>query len=143
MIRPMGEADISRVIPLYLDYYNGHEDACWTEETAGRRIRQVVTCQDSFCLLMEEEGAVLGFVMGYLQQYDDLVAYYLAEIVIRADAQGKGLGGALLEELERQLKAKGIRLVQLFSVNDEMHHHFYGRQGYGDANNLVLKTKWL
>ena len=144
MIRPMAESDIARVIPLYLDYYNNHEDACWTEETAARRIRQVVTCQDSFCLLMEEdEGAALGFAMGYFHQYDDLVAYDLAEIVIRADQQGKGYGSALLGELERRAKEQGAAMVQLEAVNDEMHHHFYGRQGYKDASNLVLKTKWL
>lgn len=63
MIRPMGEADISRVIPLYLDYYNGHEGACWTKE-------------------------------------------------------------------------QGAAMVKLQAVNDEMHHHFYDRLGYGDVNNL-------
>lgn len=70
MIRPMAESDIARVIPLYLDYYNGHEGACWTKE-------------------------------------------------------------------------QGAAMVKLQAVIDEMHHHFYGRQGYKDASNLVLKTKWL
>lgn len=32
--------DIDVVVPLYIEYYNNHEDGCWTEETAKRRIRQ-------------------------------------------------------------------------------------------------------
>lgn len=46
-------------------------------------------------------------------------------------------------ELERQVKAAGAAMVQLQSVNDEMHSHFYGKLGYRDAKNLVLKSKLL
>ncbi len=34
-------------------------------------------------------------------------------------------------------------MVQLLAVNDEMHRHFYGKLGYKDAANLVIKGKWL
>ena len=34
-------------------------------------------------------------------------------------------------------------MVQLVSVNDEMHEHFYSKLGYGDAANLKLKSKFL
>ena len=65
--------DIARVLPLYLGYYNGREGCCWTEETAGRRIAQVLGIQDGYSLLLTEGEAVLGFAMGYFKQYDDCV----------------------------------------------------------------------
>lgn len=34
----MNESDIKTVIPLYIDYYNNHEDGEWTEETTYKRI---------------------------------------------------------------------------------------------------------
>lgn len=34
-------------------------------------------------------------------------------------------------------------MIQLASVNDEMHRHFYGKLGFQDAGNLVLKSKFL
>ncbi len=55
----------------------------------------------------------------------------------------KGVGTAFVLELERQVKAAGAAMVQLQSVNDEMHSHFYGKLGYRDAKNLVLKSKLL
>lgn len=37
----------------------------------------------------------------------------------------------------------GTGMVQLEAVNDELHEHFYGKLGYGDATNMKLKSKFL
>ena len=37
----MTAADVDRIARLYTDYYNQHEDGCWTHEKACRRIRQI------------------------------------------------------------------------------------------------------
>lgn len=139
----MTEADIDRVVPLYLDYYNSHEDGAWTAQTAYKRIHQVWSHEDGYCLLLEDGGAVIGFAMGHMEQYDDLMAYDLVEIVIAADHQGKGLGAAFMRELEHRVKERGAAMIQLQAVNDEKHEKFYGSLGYYNANNFVLKAKFL
>jgi len=141
--RIMTEADIHRVIPLYLNYYNEKEDGAWTAETAYKRIHQVWSHEDGFCLILEQEEVPLGFAMGHMEQYDDLSAYDLVEIVIAADWQGRGLGTAFMQELERQVKACGASMIQLQAVNDEKHRQFYDKLGYYDAKNLVPKAKFL
>jgi len=141
--RPMEIADIERVVPLYIDYYNDQEDGCWTEETVCKRIRQVLTREDSHCVLLEEGDAVLGFAMGYMEQYDDGIAYDLVEIVIERSRQNRGLGTAFMKELEKQVKAKGAFLIQLDAVNDAAHERFYERLGYKTCKNLVPKSKVL
>lgn len=141
--RVLREDDIKRVVPLYLDYYNNREKAEWTAEKAYARIHQVWSCEGSFCLVLEEGGAVLGFAMGYFQQYDDCKAYDLAEVVIASGYQNRGIGTAFLTELERRVKKMGAALIQLQAVNDAGHNRFYGRLGYRDAGNLILKTKRL
>ena len=82
-IEVMNIKDIDLVVPLYIEYYNNHEDGCWTEETAKRRIRQVLTMEGAYSLMLkDDEGEVCGFVMGYYKQYDDIVGYTLEEIII-------------------------------------------------------------
>ena len=143
-IEVMNAGDIRQVIPMYLDYYNGREGGCWTEETAARRIRQVLTTQDGYSLIMKnEENEVCGFVMGYFKQYDDIIGYTLEEILIAAPYQGKGLGSFLLAELEARVKAQGASCVELQAVKDEMHEGYYGKAGYRDAKNFVMKVKWF
>lgn len=141
--RIMQESDIEKVIPLYMNYYNHHEDSCWTEQTTYKRIHQVVTREDSYSLLAEENETLVGFAVGYFEQYDDIVAYDLNEIVIDYAYQKKGIGTNLLLELERRVKEMGAAMIQLQAVNDEMHEHFYGKLDYKTANSLIAKTKWL
>lgn len=139
----MTEDDIQKVVPLYIDYYNNKEDGEWTTETTYKRIHQVWSREDSYCLILEDGDTVLGFAMGYFEQYDDCFAYDLVEIVILTKLQNQGIGTKFINELERRVKEKGAMLIQLQAVNDEQHNHFYGKLGYKDAKNLTLKTKIL
>ena len=140
--RVMEAADIDLVTPLYIDYYNSQGDG-WTPETVRRRIWQVLGSPDSYCLLAMEGETVVGFAMGRFEQFYDLAAYNLVEILIAGEHQGRGLGTALMGELERRVKELGAAMVQLMAVNDDAHERFYGRLGYKDASNLTLKARFL
>ncbi len=139
----MNKSDIAKVIPLFIDYYNNKEEGEWNEETVYKRIHQVFSREDSYCLIGEESGRTAGFAMGYFEQYDDGFAYDLIEIVIAAELQNKGLGTEFMKELEKRVKDKGAMLIQLQAVNDEFHAHFYEKLGYRNVSNFVLKTKML
>lgn len=143
-IKEMNVEDIDLVLPLYIEYYNKYEDSCWTEETAKKRIKQVVTIEDSFSLIMKDDNnTVCGFVMGYFKQYDDIVGYALEEIIIAYQYQNKGLGSMLLATLESKVKEAGAACIELQAVNDEMHGKFYSKAGFGNVRNFVMKVKWF
>ena len=142
-IREMTNSDINAILPLYISYYNEQENGCWTEETAGKRIHQVLSMEDSFSLILEEGNSILGFAMGYFKQYDDIIGYTLEEIIIAYAYQNQGIGSTFLHELERIVKAKGAACIELQSVNDEHHEKYYGKAGYHNAKNFVLKVKWF
>ena len=131
------------LIPLYMNYYNGKEDGQWTAQTTYKRIHQVLTREDSYCLVLEEDQRIIAFAMGYFEQYDDCFAYDLVEIVVDMEQQNKGIGRSFMRELENRVKEEGAMLIQLQMVNDEWHEHFYGNLGYQSATNLVLKMKML
>lgn len=140
--RIMEVADIDLVMPLYIDYYNAQGDD-WTPEIVRRRIWQVLGSPDSLCLLALEGESVVGFAMGRFEQFYDLVAYNLVEILIAGPCQNRGLGTQLMQELERRVKASGASLVQLMAVSDEAHDRFYGRLGYQNTTTLVSKGRFL
>lgn len=142
-IYEMNLSHIQTVLPIYIAYYNGQEDGCWTEATAGKRIHQVLSMEGAYSLILEEHGAVLGFAMGYFKQYDDILGYTLEEILIAKEYQNKGIGTFLLGELERIAKEKGASCMELQAVNDAWHEAYYGKAGYHDAKNFVLKVKWF
>ena len=141
--RVMSEADIGRVVPLYVEHYNTYEGGQWSDKTTYTRIHQVWSREGSLCLILEDGETILGFAMGYFEQYDDLKAYDLVEIVITHNRQGQGIGTAFMLELERQVKALGGSMIQLQAVNDDLHNGFYGKLNYKDCHNLILKSKFL
>ena len=99
--------------------------------------------EDSYGLIIENDNSVLGFVMGYFKQYDDIIGYALDEIFITSEYQNKGIGSMLLRELEQRVKEKGASCVELQAVNDDMHERYYGKAGYKNAKNFVMKVKWF
>lgn len=142
-LRKMSEEDINNVVPLYIEYYNNNEDAEWTTETTYKRIHQVWSREDSYCLIWENKNGIVAFAIGYFEQYDDCFAYDLVEIVVTTQLQNKGYGTVFMKQLEECVEKEGAMLIQLQSVNDDLHNHFYGKLGYKDASNLALKTKIL
>ena len=143
-ITEMNLNDIDGVLQLYIDYYNNYEGGCWAEQTARKRIQQVLSMIDSFSLVMKnDKDEAVGFAMGYFKQYDDIVGYTLEEIIISATHQHKGMGSFLLKALENRVMEKGASCVELQAVNDELHEKYYGKAGYKNAANFILKVKWF
>lgn len=142
MTEAKAEADIEQIATLYMNYYNNYEGGCWTYEKAYKRIHQMVTIEDSLCLIQWDDARnVTGFVSGFFKEFDDLVAYYLEEIVVLAEYQNKGYGTAFLHEIERQAVEHGAEHIELTSVNDKQHRHFYTQFGMYTATNLMVMGK--
>ena len=135
------DENIGAVVSAYVDYYNNCEEGCWTYEKAYKRIHQVMTIEDAECFVQYVDGKLSGFVMGYYKEFDDLKAYFLEEIVIFSEFQNKGYGAAFLEELERVVRENGVEHLELISVNDEHHMHFYKKLGFYAAGNLAMMGK--
>ena len=139
----MSEKDLDIITSLYVKYYNQNEDGSWTYEKAYRRIRQVLLTPDSYCLIQEINGLYTGFLMGYIKEYDDLKSYFLEEIVIFNEYQNKGLGSLFLKELESHLLEMDVSLIELMSVNDEKHRHFYEKFSFAKVSNLMIMSKFI
>lgn len=139
----MSEKDLDLITSLYVKYYNQNEDGSWTYEKAYRRIRQVLLTPDSYCLIQEINGLYTGFLMGYIKEYDDLKSYFLEEIVIFNEYQNKGLGSLFLKELESHLLEMDVSLIELMSVNDEKHRHFYEKFSFAKVSNLMIMSKFI
>ncbi len=135
------EENIDLVLNNYVDYYNNCEGGCWTYEKAYKRIHQVMTIEGAECLVQYDDEKMTGFAMGYYKEFDDLKAYFLEEIVIFAEYQNKGYGTAFLNELEVVIRQNGVEHIELISVNDEHHMHFYEKIGYYAASNLKMMGK--
>lgn len=142
--RIMTEQDLEYVVTKNIEYYNTVEDCCWTYEKAYKRIHQVLTMEDSMCLVQtDDRDDITGYLMGYFKEFDDIRGYFLEEIVIFKGFQGKGYGTDFLKNLEQEVKKNGASIIELNSVNDEMHKQFYSKLSFYEVKNFVMMGKFL
>ena len=142
--RMMTEKDLECVVKGNIEYYNTVEDCCWTFEKAYKRIHQVLTMEDSMCMVqLDDSNTITGYLMGYFKEFDDIRGYFLEEIVIFKGFQGKGYGTDFLKILEQEVIKSGASIIELNSVNDEKHKHFYSKLSYYETKNFVMMGKFL
>lgn len=137
------EADLDRIVTFYMTYYNSYEGGQWSRQTTYKRIHQVWGREDSLCLLLEHDNTLVGFSMGYFEQYDDIQAFDLVEILIDKDYQNRGVGTWFMRQIESKVKEQGGAMIQLDAVNDDSHNRFYGKLGFQKCTNLIPMSKWL
>ena len=142
--REMTENDLQYVVKKNIEYYNTVEECCWTYEKAYKRIHQVLTMEDSMCMVQTDQGDnITGYLMGYFKEYDDIRGYFLEEIVIFMGYQGKGYGTEFLKHLEKEICENGASIIELSSVNDDRHKKFYSNLGFYPVNNFVMMGKFM
>jgi len=104
-----------------------------TAEDTRRRLTAALKTPGHFIKVAEgEAGRVVGFIHAcdFATLYFDPLKYVMA-LAVTPDAQGRGVGRALLSTCEEWAKATGAVGVRLASGADrEGAHAFYQRLGY-------------
>ena len=100
-------------------------------------IRKKLARDPDLILVAEDKGRLIGAVMGGFDGRRGMV-YHLA---VAAGERGKGIGRALMAELERRLQAKGCLKYYLLVTKDNPEAvEFYERQGW-EVMDLILMGK--
>jgi L-amino acid N-acyltransferase YncA len=137
-----GDADaISHVhVQSWRTTYTGVVPAAYLaglDETERAALWREWLTRDIQVFVAEVDGEIVGFVSGGslrepLQDYDaELFAIYLLK-----QAQGRGIGTALLRALAESLNGKGFHSMAVWVLESNAYSHFYERSG---AVRLLLK----
>jgi len=94
----------------------------------------------STCLVAEHQGKLIGWQMGLLSQ-NDPTTYFLWQVGVHPDMQGRGLGGLLLDAIENKVTELGCTRIEL-TIDPEniSSEKLFLKNGYTNASSKVGPT---
>jgi len=103
-------------------------------------IEKFINMNPDTCLIGEEDGLIIGCVLGGYDGRRGLVHH----LAVRPDLQGRGYGRDLLDELEERFRKLGVVKVSFWVKRDNYKvKGFYNRLGYQEREDLITMSKVL
>ena len=116
-LRPDDEETILQAAALLVEGFKEHWPSTWPDmDAALKEVQESLKPDRISRVAIDENGLVLGWVGG-ISEYDGNV-WELHPLVVHPDYRGKGIGRALVTDLEEQVRIRGGLTLQL-GTDDE------------------------
>jgi len=128
---------IQQAAQLLVDSFREHWAEAWsTLEDGLREVHEMLEAERICRAALDENGNLLG-IIGGIPQYDGHV-WELHPLAVQPAMQGKGIGKALVEDLEQQARQRGGLTIALGSDDEDEMTSLSGVDLY---NNLWEKIR--
>jgi len=109
---------IQQAAQLLVDAFCEHWPDAWPTIKAGLEEVQEMLESDRICrAAIDEQGSLLG-IIGGIPQYDGHV-WELHPLAVQPSLQGQGIGRALVQDFEQQVRSKGGLTITLGSDDED------------------------
>ncbi len=116
-LRPDDAAAIEQAAQALVDEFREHSPTSWPDRAAARAEVLEALQPGKVCRVARDvDGAVLGWVGG---QPSYARVWELHPLVVRSSAQRRGIGRALVADLEAQVRARGALTLMLGSDDED------------------------
>lgn len=140
-VRPLGPKDVEPVLAIERDNTNNEARRLFLKETADYHLKS--QGGDLIALVAEEEGRVLGFILGRISgpEFGAREPLGLISVVgVGKAARGKGIGAQMGHALLQEFRKRGVRRVRtLVDATDEALLNYFRSLGMLESRIEVLE----
>lgn len=90
-----------------------------------------------------ENDKLIGVSMGHIKHWHSGTEYYIEELCIQTEKQGKGTGTFFLKEIENAVKEIGLVQIFLQTENNVPAYSFYKKNGFCELKEHVSFVKQI
>lgn len=140
--RVLTEKDLSHCAKLFVDVFNQapwNDD--WSLEQATDYVQDIFNTPGFKGVGYFQEGAFQGAILGNTKQWYSGEEFFIQEMFIRLEMQGKGIGKKLMTFLMNLLKEENIKDVALLTDRGIDAEYFYKKVGFNEVERLVFLAK--
>ena len=112
----------------------------WELSSASERLNTCYEMPTFYGLVAIENGAVLGFAMGFIERWYEGYHYCLKELCVDTSRQRGGVGRSLVNALQETLPSKGVEMIYFSTVGNSSAEAFYTQCGFSRSSELVVMT---
>ena len=141
--RQLGLDDMESVKALFKSVFTAEpwNDDWSDDEQLTLYLGELCGQTNSLCFGLFEENELIGLSIGEVKHWYSGTEYKIEELCIRRDKQGKGAGSFFLGEIEKEVKARGVKTIYLQTGNDVPAYEFYKKMGFEEEKNNVFFAK--
>lgn len=141
-LQPNDETAIQQIAELLVEAFREHWPEAWPDlESARQEVRESFEGDRISRVALDGGGTVLGWIGG-IRQYEGHV-WELHPLVVRPAYQGRGIGRALVADLEAQVRERGGLTLWLGTDDEDNMTTLAGVNLYPDVWEHVAQIKNL
>ncbi|SFL58592.1 Ribosomal protein S18 acetylase RimI [Gracilibacillus orientalis] len=135
---------LNQCIDLYISVFNSEPwNETWSYEIAKERLTDLINTPKFLGFSLYNGDKLIGFIAGNTKKSYHGLTYYLAELCVNNEIQGKGYGTKLLKYLETELKKRDTKSLYLLTSKEGLAETFYKKNDYLISNNRIVLKKDL
>ncbi|WP_125152318.1 GNAT family N-acetyltransferase [Clostridium rectalis] len=134
--------DLKECIYLFIDAFKSEPwNDKWDFNTAFKRLEDIYYTPKFNGLVYKIDNKIVGVIMGNYEQWYEGMYYNLKEFFVDKTIQGRGIGSKMIDILERELKERGIKSIQLLTIKNHKTEGFYMNNGYKSQKYIINMSK--
>lgn len=141
--RELGEADFPVMKEFFRDVFT-REPWCddWSCDTQlSAYIRDIAGCFNSISFGFFDGNEMTALCIGKKHHWWGGTEYFIEELCVRHDLQGKGIGTHFMAEIEREIVRRGMEQIYLQTERGKPAVGFYKKLGFDEIEDTICFFK--
>ena len=109
----------------------------WKDDQLNEYLHDLIEVRGSLMFGLYEREKLIGISIGKIKHWCSGTEYFIEELCISNDYQGRGLGREFFALIKNSLKERGITQIFLMTDRDKPAYEFYKKIGFKELSEIT------